>query len=188
MYEGLAYGLTEAQAGVFSSGDVSLPGTIYSAADFGEVLLEYSEVEFLISEYNNWSQANYVNGVRASLEKWGVSPADINAYVSQLPPADERSVLNQKYIALFTQFLEAWSDYRRTGYPDFLIKKDDVIFSGVVEGQPVTYTFSPLFGDGSIPSRLYYPVKEQTVNLQNYQDAIQAQGNDLIETKLWVFK
>lgn len=188
VYEGLAYGLTEAQAGVFSSGDVSLPGTIYSAADFGEVLLEYSEVEFLISEYNNWNQANYVNGVRASLEKWGVSPADINAYVSQLPPADERSVLNQKYIALFTQFLEAWSDYRRTGYPDFLIKKDDVIFSGVVEGQPVTYTFSPLFGDGSIPSRLYYPVKEQTVNLQNYQDAIQAQGNDLIETKLWVFK
>jgi hypothetical protein len=84
----------------------------------------------------------------------GVASADINAYVSQLPPANERNVLNQKYIALFTQFLEAWSDYRRTGYPDFLIKKDDVIFSGVIEGQPVTYTFSPLFGDGGVPSRL----------------------------------
>ncbi|MEA4919089.1 SusD/RagB family nutrient-binding outer membrane lipoprotein [Proteiniphilum sp.] len=188
VYEGLAYGLTEAQAGSFSSGDVSLPGTIYSAADFGEVLLEYSEVEFLISEYNNWNQANYVNGVRASLEKWGVATADINAYVSQLPSANQRNVLNQKYIALFTQFLEAWSDYRRTGYPDFLIKKDDVIFSGVIEGQSVSYTFSPLFGDGGIPARLYYPVKEQTVNLKNYQGAIAAQGNDLIQTKLWIFK
>lgn len=188
VYEGLAYGLTEAQAGSFAAGDVSLPGSIYSAADYGEVLLEYAEVEFLISEYNNWSQANYVNGVRASLEKWGVASADINAYVSQLPPANERNVLNQKYIALFTQFLEAWSDYRRTGYPDFLIKKDDVIFSGVIEGQPVTYTFSPLFGDGGVPSRLYYPIKEQTVNLQSYQDAIAAQGNDVIETRLWVFK
>ncbi len=188
VYEGLAYGLTEAQAGSFAAGDVSLPGSIYSAADYGEVLLEYSEVEFLISEYNNWSHANYVNGVRASLEKWGVASADINTYVSQLPPANERNVLNQKYISLFTQFLEAWSDYRRTGYPDFLIKKDDVIFSGVIEGQPVTYTFSPLFGDGGVPSRLYYPIKEQTVNLQSYQDAIAAQGNDVIETKLWVFK
>lgn len=188
VYEGLAYGLTEAQAGSFAAGDVSLPGSIYSAADYGEVLLEYAEVEFLISEYNNWSQANYVNGVRASLEKWGVASADINAYVSQLPTASERNVLNQKYIALFTQFLEAWSDYRRTGYPDFLIKKDDVIFSGVIEGQPVTYTFSPLFGDGGVPSRLYYPIKEQTVNLQSYQDAMAAQGNDVIETRLWVFK
>ncbi|WP_298647960.1 SusD/RagB family nutrient-binding outer membrane lipoprotein [uncultured Proteiniphilum sp.] len=188
VYEGLAYGLTEAQAGSFSAGDVSLPGSIYSAADFGEILLEYSEVEFLISEYNNWSQANYVDGVRASLEKWGIAAADIDAYVSHLPPANQRNVLNQKYIALFTQFLEVWSDYRRTGYPDFLIKKDDVIFSGMIEGQSVTYTFSPLFGDGGIPSRLYYPVKEQTVNLENYQEAIEAQGNDVIETKLWVFK
>lgn len=110
LYEGLAYGLTEAQAGSFSAGDVSLPGSIYSAADYGEVLLEYAEVEFLISEYNNWSQDNYVTGVKASLEKWGVATADINSYLSQLPPASERNVLNQKYIALFTQFLEAWSD------------------------------------------------------------------------------
>lgn len=188
VYVGLPYGLTEGEAGIFAAGDVSLAGAIYSAADYGEVLLEYAEVEFLIAEYNNWSQDNYVNGVRASLEKWGVASADINTYVSKLPPANQRNVLNQKYIALFTQFLEAWSEYRRTGYPDFLIEKDDVIYNGVVEGNPVTYTFSPLFGDGGVPSRLYYPVKEQTVNLENYQQAIQSQGNDLIETKLWVFK
>ena len=187
-YDGLPYGLTEAQGGSFPATDVSLPGSIYSAANYKEVLLEYAEVEFLISEHNNWSQANYENGVRASLEKWEVAVADINTYVAQLPPANEQNVLNQKYIALFTQFIEAWSDYRRTGYPNFLIKRGDVIFSGVIEGQSVTYTFSPLFGNGGVPSRLYYPVKEQTVNLENYQDAIAAQGNDVIETKLWIFE
>lgn len=47
-FVGLPYGLTEAQAGNFSAGDVSLPGAIYGAADYGEVLMEYAEVEFLI--------------------------------------------------------------------------------------------------------------------------------------------
>ena len=97
-------------------------------------------------------------------------------------------MLNQKYIALFTQFLEGWSEYRRTGFPDFLVKKDDVIFSGTIDGSAVSYTFSPLYGDGGVPARLYYPVKEQTVNKTSYQEAIADQGNDVIETKLWVFK
>lgn len=187
-YVGLPYGLTEGQAGKFSATGVSLPGAVYNAANFGEVLQEYSEVAFLISEYNNWSQADYEKAVRASLEKWGVPAADVNTYIAALPAAGEQNVLNQKYIALFTQFLEGWSEYRRTGYPNFLIKKDDVVFSGTIEGAPVTYTFSPLFGDGGVPARLYYPVKEQTVNKASYQAAIAAQGNDVIETDLWIFE
>jgi len=187
-YVGLPYGLTEAQAGKFSATNVSLPGAVYSAASYAEVLQEYAEVQFLISEYNGWSQSNYENGVRASLEKWGVSTADANTYIASLPVASQRNVLNQKYIALFTQFLEGWSEYRRTGFPDFLVKKDDVIFSGTIDGSAVSYTFSPLYGDGGVPARLYYPVKEQTVNKTSYQEAIADQGNDVIETKLWVFK
>lgn len=187
-YAGLPYGLTEGEAGKFSATQVSLPGAVYNAANFGEVLMEYSEVAFLISEHNNWSQADYEKGVRASLEKWGVSAPSADAYLAALPPANERNVLNQKYIALFTQFLEVWSEYRRTGYPDFLIKKGEVVFSGIIEGNPVNYTFNPLFGDGGVPARLYYPVKEQTVNKSSYQGAIAAQGNDVLETKLWIFR
>lgn len=187
-YVGLPYGLTEAQAGKFSATNISLPGATYSSANYGEVLQEYAEVAFLISEHNNWSQSDYENGVKASLAKWGVTTAETNAYVAALPPANHRNVLNQKYIALFTQFLEGWSEYRRTGIPDFLIKKNDVVFSGTIEGAPVTFTFSPLYGDGGVPARLYYPVKEQTVNKASYQSAISSQGNDVIETKLWIFK
>lgn len=187
-YVGLPYGLTESESGSFPATAVSLPGTIYSAPDFGEVLMEYSEVAFLQSEFNGWSQQEYINGVRASLEKWGVPTSASDIYLASLPEASQRNVLNQKYIALFTQFLEGWSEYRRTGFPDFLIKSGDVIYSGFVNGGQVTYTFNPLFGDGGIPSRLYYPVNEQSVNLQSYQEAISKQGNDVIETKLWVFK
>lgn len=187
-YVGLPYGLTESEAGSFPATSVSLPGTIYSAPDYGEVLMEYSEVAFLQSEYNGWSQPEYINGVRASLEKWGVSTSETDNYIASLPASNQRNVLNQKYIALFTQFLEGWSEYRRTGFPDFLIKTGDIIYSGQVNGGQGTYTFNPLFGDGDIPSRLYYPVKEQSVNLQSYQEAIGKQGNDVIETKLWVFK
>ena len=187
-FVGLPYGLTEAESGYFPATSVSLPGTIYSAANYGEVLMEYAEVAFLLSEYNNWSRDDYERGVRASLERWGVSATEAEAYLSSLPPAGQQSVLNQKYIALFTQFLEGWSDYRRTGYPDFLIRKDDVIYSGLINGGQVTYIFNPLFGDGGVPSRIYYPVKEQSVNRENYQAAVANQGNDVIETKLWIFR
>lgn len=187
-YVGLPYGLTEAEAGKFSANNVSLPGAVFSSANYGEVLLEYAEVAFLISEYNNWSQSDYEKGVKASLEKWGVSGSDVATYLSGLPSANQQNVLNQKYIALFTQFLEAWSDYRRTGFPNFLIKKGDVVFSGSIDGGNVSFIFNPLFGNGNVPSRLYYPVKEQSVNLENYQKAIAEQGNDVLETTLWVFK
>ena len=43
--------------------------------------MEYAEVAFLLSENNNWNQTEYENGVRASMEKWGVANADINAFV-----------------------------------------------------------------------------------------------------------
>lgn len=187
-YVGLPYGLANDQAGKFAATGVSLPGAVVNAANFSEVLMEYAEVEFLVSEYNGWAQSDYESGVRASLEKWGVSSDKVSTYLASLPAASQENVLTQKYIALYMQGLESWSEYRRTGYPSFLAKDGDVVFQGTIEGAEVTYRFDPLFGDGGIPSRLYYPTKEQNVNQANYQQALSVQGNDKIETKLWVFK
>ncbi len=188
IYVGLPYGLANDQAGKFSSTTVSLPGTVVSAANYSEVLMEFAEVSFLISEYNSWNQNDYETGVRASLEKWGVSAAAVTQYLSSLPAANQQNVLNQKYIALYMQGLEAWSEYRRTGFPDFLVKEGDTVFEGLIDGNQVEYKFYPLFGDGGIPSRLYYPTKEQNVNKSNYQQALSVQGNDKIETPLWIFE
>ncbi|WP_229216973.1 SusD/RagB family nutrient-binding outer membrane lipoprotein [Dyadobacter luteus] len=183
-YVGQPYGLPVAAAGLLTSNVVSLPGTLPNAANFGEVLQEYSEVAFLISEYKNWDQQTYVNGVTASLEKWGATQAQINTYVAALPAASKANVIAQKYLALFTQGDEAWSEIRRTGGPSFLVKPGDVVWRRVVSGVTTEYKFQPLFGNG-IPLRLYYPTKEQSVNLANYQKAVGAQGNDDITTALW---
>jgi hypothetical protein len=148
------------------------------------VLQEYAEVAFLISEYKNFDQQEYINGVTASLQKWGVSQADITTYLAALPKADKANVLNQKYLALYTQGDEAWSEIRRTGYPTFLVKSGDTVWSRTVDGKTTDYKFQPLFGQG-VPLRLYYPPKEQSVNLANYQNAVKAQGNDDITTPLW---
>lgn len=184
IYFGQPYGLPLSAGNIFPVDKISLPGEVIDAANYAEVLQEYAEVEFLISEYKNWDQASYVKGVRASLEKWGVATADVNTYLAQLPVATKENVLTQKYLALYNQGIEAWSEIRRTGYPLFLVKKDDVTWTGTVQGNVVTYKFSPEVGN-TIPSRLVYPLKEQSTNKTNYQGALTRQGDDLISTKVW---
>lgn len=183
-YVGQPYGLPVEAAGLLTATDVSLPGTVVNAANYGEVLQEYAEVAFLISEYKNWDQQTYVDGVTASLQKWGISQGQITSYLAALPPASKENVISQKYLALYTQGDEAWSEIRRTGGPSFLVKPGDVVWSRVVDGVKKDYKFQPLFGTG-VPFRLYYPPKEQSVNLANYQNAVKAQGNDDITTLLW---
>ncbi|WP_437921956.1 SusD/RagB family nutrient-binding outer membrane lipoprotein [Sphingobacterium sp. LRF_L2] len=180
IYFGQPYGLPLAAGNLFPTDSISLPGEIINAADYAEVLQEYAEVQFIISEYKNWDQESYQKGVKASLEKWGISADNADTYVAGLPAASQETVLSQKYLALFNQGVEAWSEIRRTGYPLFLVKKDDVIWSG----SSATYRFEPEVGT-TIPSRFIYPLKEQSTNKANYQKALAGQGDDVISTKIW---
>ncbi|MNU71819.1 Susd and RagB outer membrane lipoprotein [compost metagenome] len=183
-FVGQPYGLPLAAGNLFPVDKISLPSDLINAADYSEVLMEYAEVAFIQAENSNWDQINYEKGTKASLEKWGVPQDDITAYISKLPAANKEYVLTQKYLALFNQSIEAWSEIRRTGYPLFLIKKGDVTWSGTIDGKPVSYTFNPEVGD-AIPSRLVYPLKEQSTNRSNYQAALAQQGDDVINTKVW---
>lgn len=183
-YRGQPYGLLPSVASILKAEDISLPGTLVNAADYSEVLIELAEVNFLLSEVRNWSQADYVAGVRASLEKWGITGAAADTYVNALPAASQANVLSQKYLALYMQGIEAWSEIRRTGYPAWLIKPGDVVWADVPSGEQDASKFVPLVGTG-IPARLYYPQKEQAVNLDNYRAAIGAQGGDNLATKVW---
>lgn len=154
--------------------------------DYTEILMEYSEVQFLLSEANGWSQAYYNNGVKASMERWGIAPTEVNAYVDSLPAASKENVLTQKYIALFMQPYEAWAEYRRTGYPNTLLLPGQTGTLNVAtsEGQ-TTYTFTSLIsGLTDLPTRLFYPISVQTLNTVNYQAASNAIGGDQMNTKL----
>lgn len=183
-FTGMPYGVSstvapsQAASGNFFSKNILKP-------DYTEIFMEYSEVEFLLSEANGWSQTNYVNGVKASMEKWGVSAADINSYVSSLPVASKESVLTQKYVGLFMQPYEAWAEYRRTGYPNTLLLPGQTGTLNVANNGSTTYVFTSLIaGLTDLPSRLFYPTSVQTLNTVNYQAASQAIGGDKMDTKL----
>ena len=78
----------------------------------------------------------------------------------------------QKYLALFMTDMQQWFEYRRTGHPRLPKPQDYGVPSGLKNG-------------GEMPARLYYPVYVQSSNPTNYQLAVQQQGPDEINTKVW---
>ncbi len=171
----------------------SLPGDmLINKPDYGEPLMEYAEVAFILSELNGWDQTEYENGVRASMQRWGVAQADIDAYVAALPAAGEETVLTQKYIALYMQPHTAWAEYRRTGYPETLIMPNDDYtlfvpnYSDKGTDTTYNYTFTPIPDVTDLPYRMRYPQYERTLNGENRSAAVAKLNNgDAVVSKLW---
>lgn len=72
------------------------------------------------------AQALYTEGITASMTLAGLTAAQITAYLTANPTIATLSgtneqriaqIIQQKYIALTGNGIEAWNDYRRTGYP-----------------------------------------------------------------------
>lgn len=81
-------------------------------------------------------------------------------------------IMTQKWIALFPNGQEAWSEMRRTGYPG-IIKIQDNESNGEVKS-------------GALISRLKFPTTEYSDNPDNTQAAIQLLGgNDTAGQRLW---
>ncbi len=82
--------------------------------------------------------------------------------------------------------MEAWSEYRRTGYPSFLLKPGQTNNYLVPdEDGNTTYTFQSLVsGLTDLPNRVTYPINLGTLNPTNYVAAQQAVGGDKMDTKL----
>lgn len=82
-------------------------------------------------------------------------------------------IITQKWIANFPLGIEAWSEYRRTGYPKFMPVKQNN------SGGTVSST--------RLARRVMYPSEEYTGNTQNVQNAVSKllQGADNMGTDLW---
>lgn len=167
-------------------------GTSSKAPSYTEIYMEYAEVCFIMSELEGWDQTWYEEGVRASMQRWGVAAEDIDAYIATLPAATEENVMMQKYIALYMQPMEAWSEYRRTGYPNTLVKpNEEYTYSwqfkrdGAVVDTSATYTFRPIGGLTDVPARNKYPLNEASVNGASLEAAVSAMGGDEQDTQLW---
>lgn len=66
---GLPYGFGNAAARAVE--DESKPGAEIIKPNYNQLLLSYSEIEFIRSEFNSWNQTNYENGIKASMAHWG---------------------------------------------------------------------------------------------------------------------
>ncbi|MCP4551547.1 MAG: SusD/RagB family nutrient-binding outer membrane lipoprotein [Bacteroidetes bacterium] len=167
----------------------SLPGDAVLAADATEIYMEYSEVCFLMSENNGWDQTWYERGVEASMQKWNIDQAVIDAYIAVvLPAATEETVMMQKYIALYMQPMEAWSEYRRTGYPNTIVRPNvpyDYTYPTLAGDVTITYTFSPIGGLTDLPNRNKYLSNEGNINKTNRDAAAIHMGGDTQDTPLW---
>lgn len=181
-YQGIPYGMDDSETKVIGDAGASRPGKAILASDFAVIYMNYSEVAFIKSELNGWSQAEYEEGVSASMDYWGVSQADKDTFLVHMPAATEETVLTQKYIALYTQGYEAWSEYRRTGYPKTLVHPGEVTWK---KADGSTVVFETIFGE-DIPRRMTWPQEEQTLNRTNYEAAVSAFGQaDAFESRVW---
>ncbi|WP_143307576.1 SusD/RagB family nutrient-binding outer membrane lipoprotein [Chitinophaga vietnamensis] len=149
-------------------GAFSLIGSYYGAPTSPVVLISFAEAKFIEAEArlilnaaDPLAQTALQDAVKASFEKVitnaddpFATPAKQQAYITGKATlsgdfnADLQTVITQKYIALFLQ-PEAWTDYRRTGYPDIPL------------AQNATHALNP---NGAIPRRFPYPQSEQSLN------------------------
>jgi len=122
---------------------------------------------------NNPSQAAqfYYDGIKASMQQWGVDDADITTYLARPDIAYQggtnglKQIATQKWIALFTDGAQAWFEWRRTCVPN------------ITPGPAAIFNY--------VPRRLEYPTSEVSVNGTNVDAAIAAQGADAMNTQTY---
>ncbi|MEO8534164.1 MAG: SusD/RagB family nutrient-binding outer membrane lipoprotein [Flavobacterium sp.] len=150
--------------------------------DFEGTLLDYSEVEFLLAEavargvaVGGTVESHYTAGIIASMEYWGISKADATTYLAQSTVAYatangtwQQKIGEQSWYAKFNRGFEGWTSTRRLDFP--------ILVAPASADQAA---------ESQVPSRMTYPIREQTLNASNYQAASAAIGGDKLKTKLF---
>lgn len=144
---------------------------------------------------------NYETGIQASMDQWGVSAGAYKDDATSLPKAyvdplnaannspavstvtiswdaaasNERKlerIITQKWLAMFPEGQEAWTEFRRTGYPKlFTVVNNNS--NGAIDTQVQI-------------RRLAYPANEYSTNGAEVQKAVQLLGGpDNGGTRLW---
>ncbi|MBT1698879.1 SusD/RagB family nutrient-binding outer membrane lipoprotein [Fulvivirgaceae bacterium PWU4] len=175
-YVGGNYGFANAYA------DFSHVSDKVIAPAFEALLLDYSEVQFLLAEavergfsVGGTAAEHYNAAVEASIVYWGGTPADAATYLAQpsvayatAPGTYKQKIGTQKWIALYNRGFDAWIEWRRFDFPVLLPPSGGTAPAGL-----------------QIPVRLIYPINEQTLNGVNREAAAAAIGGDLATTKLF---
>jgi hypothetical protein len=178
-YVGVPNGLSSSEAGKLGLENTSRVGAYFIAPNAPAVILSYAELLFLKAEfaYKGIAAAgeaakNYTEAITASHAQYKltVAPEYLTANALKTGADGFAQIMEQKWIALYGQGLEAWTEYRRTGLPALQ--------------PPVLNT-----NQNVIPTRMPYPGSEESLNYENFNAALTAQGgkNDM-KMKLWFAK
>jgi hypothetical protein len=157
----------------------------------------YAEVEFMLAEVaaRGWTAdaaaSHYENGVRAAMNYLSlydasgganISSSAINTYLTNNPynataglEQQLEQINSQYWAAVFLNGIEAWSNWRRSGYP------------ALEPPQPNNASFpAGNQTNGEIPRRLMYPEgTESVLNAENYDEVISRQGENNMTTRVW---
>ncbi len=178
-YEGLINGLNAQQLGQPANAKnlYSKMGNLIRAEGTPIDILTFSEVCFLKAEavQRGWASGNaqdfYNAGITASFIKRNINnTTTINNYLTQANVIYDNSlqrIIEQKYLAIFPDGMEAWAEWRRTGFPQLL----------AIPNQGET--------SGSVPRRVIYPQTEANLNSESYNSAIERQGPNTMTTRIW---
>lgn len=147
------------------------------------IIMNYSEIQFIKAEAalrgwitNGTAESFFYSGAENDIKLWVPTWADnIQDHLEASDKSwDESASFDEKlerihllkYFALFLVDQQQWFEHRRTGYPT------------LPKG-------AGLKNNGEMPARMQYPLYVQSSNPTNYKLAIQQQGPDEINTKVW---
>lgn len=153
-------------------------GEVMHDPTFRGVLLDYSEVQFLLAEavergysVGGTAASHYTAGITASMTDWGVAASDITTYLANPAVAYgtaagtwKQKIGKQFWLAMYNRGFEGWCIYRKFDAPTMNVAAES--------GLPV-------------PNRYTYPLNEPTLNKTNYDIAAIAIGGDLQSTKVF---
>ncbi|MEQ9287180.1 MAG: SusD/RagB family nutrient-binding outer membrane lipoprotein [Cyclobacteriaceae bacterium] len=153
---------------------------IQAQYDFNALLA--AEVSFLRAEAAlaglSSENANnlYREGIQLSMDQYGVDAGDATTFLATaagtLSGSTEEQleqIIVQKYLGLFGDAYEAWTEHRRTGYPRQWIG-----------------SLSALDADFAMPRRSPYPLAEYNLNGEHVKEAVaRLEGGDKLSSRIW---
>lgn len=161
----------------YTYANISPLGGKYLTATLPGVLMSYSQLALLIAQAANEgyitggitsAQEWYQEGIKASFDFNGISSVDYLAQpsIGFSTKADARiKIATQEWIALFGQGFESWTEWRRNKIPVLVPAAESLI--------------------DQIPSRLFYPTTEPSLNKENYEAGVQTIGSDNLTAPLF---
>jgi hypothetical protein len=191
---GTVSGCTAEEQSIVDRGTSWLNAAVFCRADAPAWFMDYAEVKFILAEAalkgyisggETAASEHYTEAITASLEKWAplgqfsavpvtISESDITTFLdSELASWDnagnkEELIANQKFLALFWTGMEAYHEYRRTGYPELTIGDGTV------------------FNDYTLPTRFAFPNTTIATNEKHAREALERMGGDnTMKTPVW---